>query len=210
MTTRSLPSTNQNWLFCARRRMHTARLRVAQSRRYGVGRLQGTIAICTGRKWVPIMPFTSWSCTQTCPLHGCGTVPIAAQLGESHAGVGARVGSAGPFRGCSGEGRFQQSLALPSAVRPGKAAGQRRVRPSWRVRTRPFRPSDPCSKIVLLPAPPAGFEPAHTAPEAAAPFCRICVCGLRNPVLVLRRAARQFRACSGSCSLASGAATSVT
>ena len=131
-------------------------------------------------------------------------------LWESHAGVGARVGSAGPFRGCSGEGRFQQSLALPSAVRPGKAAGQRRVRPSWRVRTRPFRPSDPCSKIVLLPAPPAGFEPAHTAPEAAAPFCRICVCGLRNPVLVLRRAARQFRACSGSCSLASGAATSVT
>lgn len=162
-------------------------------RRYGVCRLKGTIAICAGRKWVPIMPFSSRPCTQTMPYTTAKTVPIAAQLGERHAGVAAQVGSARPFRRCSGEGRFQQSLGAAASGAAGKAAGQRHGRPSWRVRTRPFRPFDPCSKMLLPPAPPAGFEPAHTAPEAVAlspelwglrrgPRARACWAGARLPV----------------------------
>ena len=47
-------------------------------------------------------------------------------------------------------------------------------------------------------APPAGFEPAHTAPEAAAAIKRIYVADLAGRLLAWPLAARSFRACSGS------------
>jgi hypothetical protein len=39
------------------------------------------------------------------------------------------------------------------------------TRAAQALRSRPLGPFHPCSKMMPLAAPPAGFEPAHTAPE---------------------------------------------